>query len=184
MKKSTLSLILLLIVIIITSLLFKSNNTEKNIIVKNKINITENNNIKENNLNLKNNIFSNSKPVLTQKIEEKENIINHVKKTEHLTYLAYRETNYQTKQKQLNQYLTHQSKLKHIREGGVQSDLQREKRNHEIQFQKQYTSIMMSQQREREEIFLRQNNKVKERREQMHSLKQRQILQTKYRGEL
>ena len=184
MKKFIFSLIILVIIVIIASFFLKSKNIEKNIVVNNIYKDKDNNNSEENNLKIKNNFILETKPILHKIIDEKEERINHIEKIKHLAYLKYRETEQQMNQKKINHYLDYQSKLQHIREGGVKSDLQNEKRNHEVQFQHQYTSNMMSQRRDKEKNFLEQNKKVKERREQMQSLKQRQILQTKYKGEL
>jgi len=101
-----------------------------------------------------------------------------------LSYFNYRKEQHQLEQKKMRQYLAYQKELKHIREGGVKSQLEREKSHHEVQFQRHYTSMMMSQKNRREYNFMKQNREMQKRRERMHSLRERQILQTKYRGEL
>jgi len=106
------------------------------------------------------------------------------KKTLYISYLNYRKEQYKVREREMSQYLTHQKELRHIREGGVKSKLQREKRNHEVRFQNQYKSTMMSKRQEHQERFIEQKRKIERRREHMHSLQERQQLQTKYRGEL
>ena len=101
-----------------------------------------------------------------------------------LSYLNYRKEQHLLKEKKMRQYLAYQQQLKHIREGGVKSNLEREKRSHEVQFQHYYTSMMMSQRAEKHYTFMKQNREMQKRREQMQSLRERQQLQTKYRGEL
>ena len=101
-----------------------------------------------------------------------------------LSYLNYRKEQHQLKEKKIRQYLAYQQHLKQIREGGVKSNLEREKRSHEVQFQHYYTSMMMSQRAEKHYTFMKQNREMQKRREQMQSLRERQQLQTKYRGEL
>ena len=125
---------------------------------------------------------SNKHLAIINKISKEKQKID--QRTDYLAYLDYRKEQHQYEQEKMNHYLTHQKNLKHIREGGVKSELQKEKRKHEVQFQHQYQSTMMSQTKERQENFVKQNKKMKERREHMQSLKDRQILQTKYRGEL
>jgi len=130
------------------------------------------------------NISTNSSKPLTiiTKIPKGEEKVE--KEARYLAYLNYREKQHYLEEKKMNQYLTYQKKLKHIREGGVKSHLQREKKRHEVHFQHQYTSTMMSQKRDKKENFVKQKRKIELRREHMHSLKDRQMLQTKYRGEL
>ena len=100
------------------------------------------------------------------------------------TYLNYRNEQHQLEQKKMNHYLAHQKDLQHIKEGGVKSKLKREKEKHEVQFQHQYRSNMMSQKGNHQKNFMRQVKIRQKRQEQMQSLKERQVLQTKYRGEL
>jgi len=102
----------------------------------------------------------------------------------YLSYLNYRKEQHQIETKKINHYLTHQKELKHIREGGVKSEIEREKRKYEVQFQHQYKSTMMSQKGYKQKNFMEQKRKMERRREQMQSLKEKQQLQTKYRGEL
>jgi hypothetical protein len=106
------------------------------------------------------------------------------KKTLYISYLNYRRSQHNVEEQKRNHYLNHQKELKHIREGGVKSKLQREKRKHEVRFQNQYKSTMMSQIKEKQKKIMEQKRTMERRREQMHSLKERQQLQTKYRGEL
>jgi hypothetical protein len=109
---------------------------------------------------------------------------NPKKKSQYLAYLNYRKDFYKIKEKKMTQYLSHQKELQHIRKGGVKSELQQEKRKQEVQFQHQYKSIMMSQKGEIQENFIQQKRGIERKREQMHSLQDKQQLQTKYRGEL
>ena len=137
--------------------------------------------VKENSSTLLKTINNLNKTELTRKnLKDKKQI----QEEAFLTYLEHREKQHHLKQKKMNQYLTHQKNLKHIREGGVKSELQQEKKKYNIQFQHQYTSMMMSQKREKQEKHIKQNEKIKKKREHMKSLRDKQTLQTKYIGEL
>jgi len=187
-------LILTSLGIISISLLFltftkKESHSSKNSIDNNAI-ATKNDGseLKKNNLEkealLISNIASNTlkKSAITSEIpKEKEKI---EKERQYLAYLNYRKEQYKVRERKMSQYLTHQKELTHIREGGVKSKLRREKRKHEVRFQNQYKSTMMSQRQEHQERFIEQKRKIERRREHMQSLKERQQLQTKYRGEL
>jgi len=187
-------LILTSLGIISISLLFltftkKESHSSKNSIDNNAI-ATKNDGseLKKNNLEkealLISNIASNTlkKSAITSEIpKEKEKI---EKERQYLAYLNYRKEQYKVRERKMSQYLTHQKELTHIREGGVKSKLQREKRKHEVRFQNQYKYTMMSQRQEHQERFIEQKRKIERRREHMQSLKERQQLQTKYRGEL
>ena len=187
-------LILTSLGIISISLLFltftkKESHSSKNSINNNAISTkNDGSELKKNNLEkealLISNIASNTlkKSAITSEIpKEKEKI---EKERQYLAYLNYRKEQYKVRERKMSQYLTHQKELTHIREGGVKSKLRREKRKHEVRFQNQYKSTMMSQRQEHQERFIEQKRKIERRREHMQSLKERQQLQTKYRGEL
>jgi len=184
-------LILTSLGIISISLLFltftkKENNSSinrNNIKIKNNNLEIEKKNIEKDNFSTSNISINSSNPIKNvTKVSKKNKRVE--KEARYLAYLNYRKEQHQVEEKRMNQYLSYQEKLKNIREGGVKSKLQRERKKHEVQFQHQYTSKMMSQKKDREENFVKQKNNMQERREQIHSLKDRQILQTKYRGEL
>ena len=101
-----------------------------------------------------------------------------------LKYLNYRKERHQLEQQKIYRYLTHQKKLQHKKEGGVQSKLQKEKKRDNVRFQNRYISTMMSKRGEKHGSVIDEKRRRVERRELMQSLKNRQILQTKYRGEL
>jgi hypothetical protein len=163
---------------------------------------------KDNNL-AKNNINEHLNDVPNQNINIYENIINKKKssaivafktynienspfissqhsekKIPYLTYLNYRKEEHQSRNKKIIQHLIHQKNLKHIREGGVEIVLEKEKKKHEIKFQNQYISNFMSTKREQQENFRKQRREFKQKREQIESLKEKQLLQTKYKGAL
>jgi len=102
----------------------------------------------------------------------------------YVAYLEYRKEQNIAEQQRLNRYLTHQKNLQQSREGGIRLALEKEHKKHELRFQKQYKSKMMSQRKQHQEHFIQHNKQMKQKREQMHSLRSRQILHTKYRGEL
>jgi len=186
-------LILASLGIISISLLFRTfikndNNLDKKILNNSHIK-TSNNNLEIENIALipkKNQTSTILKNNHQETISKKPNYKGKETKEKkiYLSYLNYRKEQHQIETRKMNHYLTHQKELKYIREGGVKSKLEREKRRDEIQFQNHYKSIMMSQKTKYKESFIKHKEEIERRREQMHSLQEKQQLQTKYRGEL
>jgi len=189
MKKLILaSLGIISIFLLFRTFIKNDNNLDNNILNNNHIKTSNNNSeIESTVLNPKKNqtltiLKSNHQETISKKPDQKEKETE--EKKVYLSYLNYRKEQHQIETTKMNHYLTHQKELKYIREGGVKSKLQREKRRDEVQFQHQYKSTIMSERSKHKESFIKHKEEIERRREQMHSLKERQQLQTKYRGEL